>query len=117
MTIQRGSAASIDFPANGGRLMLGSTANNGVALTTASHLVISDEYSHTTTGDSNSSIGIRAVYGNIRIATNYSIKLETLGNLMIDGYTGQSIDRIIYKDSQGNNKYMIFYKGIMVGYN
>ena len=117
MRLQRGSSASVDLPANGGRLMIASTANNGVALTTANKLVISDVYSHTDTGDTYSTIGIRALNGSVRIATNYSIKLVADGALMIDGYTGQSIDRIIYKDSQGENKYMIFYKGILVGYN
>ena len=117
MTIQRGTNASVDLPANGGRLMIGSTAANGVALTTASSLVISDNYSHTTTGDSNSSIAIRSIYGSIRLASNYSLKLAISGDFIIDGYTGQSIDRIIYKDSNGNNKYMIFHKGLLVGYN
>ena len=44
MTIQRGNSAYVNFPANGGRLMIGSTADNGVALTTANKMVISDEY-------------------------------------------------------------------------
>lgn len=116
MRIQRGTSASVDLPANGGRLMLASSASNGVALTTASTLVISDSYSHTTTGDSNSSIGIRAINGHIRLASNSAIKLEPSGSLMINSYTGQS-KTVYYKDTSGNDKYLTFHKGLLVGYN
>ena len=116
MTIKRGTNASIDLPANGGRLMISSSASGGVALTSASSLVISDNYSHTDTGDNTASVGIRAIYGNIRIATNNSIKLVVSENLTIDNYTGQSTT-IYYKDNNNNTKYMTFYKGLLVGYN
>lgn len=83
MTIQRGDSACVDFPANGGRLMLGSTANNGVALTTAKTLVISDSYSHTDTGDTNASIGIRAIHGNVRIASNDGVRIHGSGGNLL----------------------------------
>lgn len=114
MNIQRGSSASVDFPANGGRLMLGSTANNGVALTTASHLVISDSYGHTDTGSSAATIGIRAIYGDARIATNYDFVVAASGRFYVNnhyGLTGQSG----FKDSNNNDIYLAFWKGILVG--
>jgi len=114
MTIQRGNNASIDFPANGGRLMLGSTATNGVALTTASKLVISDTYSHTDTGDSNASIGIRAINGNIRIASNDAIQIVPSGRFYINSHYGLTGQAGI-KDSNGNTFYLAFWKGLMVG--
>ena len=83
MTIQRGSSACIDFPANGGRLMLGSTATNGVALTTANKLVISDSYSHTDPGDTNATIGIRAINGNVRIASNTGVRIHGSGGNLL----------------------------------
>lgn len=83
MKIQRGDSACVDFPANGGRLMIGSSASNGVALTTASSLVISDSYSHTDTGDSNASIGIRAINGNIRIASNSGVRINGSGGNLL----------------------------------
>lgn len=117
MNIQRGSNASIDFPANGGRLMLGSTAGNGVALTTANRLVISDQYGDTVPHGSLAQIEIYTANGDLRFqAANHDISMNARG-LYIDGHQGQSIDRIIYKDSNNNNKYLIFYKGILIGYN
>ena len=83
MTIQRGSSAYVDFPANGGRLMIGSTAANGVALTTANKLVISDSYGHTDPGDSNATIGIRAINGNVRIASNSGVRIHGSGGNLL----------------------------------
>ena len=77
MNIQRGSNASIDFPANGGRLMLGSTAKNGVALTTANTLVISDQYGQVSPSYSNAQIEIRATNGQLRLATNHALRLSS----------------------------------------
>lgn len=77
MNIQRGSSASVDFPANGGRLMLGSTAGNGVALTTANRLVISDQYGQVAPSYSNAQIEIRATNGQLRIATNHALRLSS----------------------------------------
>ena len=77
MNIQRGSSASVDFPANGGRLMLGSTAGNGVALTTANTLVISDQYGQTAPSISNVQIEIRALNGQLRLATNHALRLSS----------------------------------------
>ena len=121
MTIKRGTNASIDFPANGGRLMLGSTAENGVALTTASTLVISDSYSHVSPGDNHASIGIRALNGNIRIASNHAIQLIPGGTgdtgLFINGHstrTGQM--SIVGRNSSGDFEYYVaFYNGLLVG--
>ena len=114
MRIQRGSSASVDLPANGGRLMLSSSATGGVALTTASKLVISDSYSHTDPGDSNATIGIRALNGNIRIASNSAIQLVPSGRLYINqfyGLTGQ----ISFKNINNTTYYAAFWKGILVG--
>lgn len=83
MRIKRGSSAAIDFPANGGRLMLASTAAGGVYLTSASNLVISDTYSHSSTGDSNASIGIRATHGNVRIASNSGVRIHGSGGNLL----------------------------------
>lgn len=116
MRIQRGSSASVDLPANGGRLMLGSTNTNGVALTTASTLVISDNYDHVTTGDDNSSIGIRSLNGNIRIASNYGIKLEA-PTIKVGNYTGLTGQvSVIGQSSSGQYEYYLaFYRGFLVG--
>lgn len=83
MTIKRGDNACVDFPANGGRLMIGSAATNGVALTTANKLVISDTYGHTDPGDSNATIGIRALNGNIRIASNNGVRIHGSGGNLL----------------------------------
>lgn len=83
MKIQRGSDACVDFPANGGRLMIASTATGGVALTTANKLVISDIYGHTDPGDSNATIGIRALNGNIRIASNNGVRIHGSGGNLL----------------------------------
>ena len=113
MTIQRGSNASIDFPANGGRLMLGSTATNGVALTTASKLVISDSYSHTDTGDANASIGIRAINGNLRIASNNAIQLLPTGNLYITNSRYGQTGKVRFVSDSGRTFHLGFTKGIL----
>lgn len=73
MTFRRGSSASIDFPCNGGRLMLSSSSSSAnVALTSAggsgdNGMCISDSYSTTGAGATGYSIGIRALYGGIRM--------------------------------------------------
>ena len=89
MRIRRGTNASVDFPCNGGRLMLGSTDSSGIALTSAGPVCISDNYDDVGTGDANASVGIRAHYGNVRIATSYSgggITLVTNGGgVWLDG--------------------------------
>lgn len=84
MLIKRGSSAAIDFPANGGRLMLASSSSSpNVALTSAggsgtNGLCIADSYGSTGSGASGYSIGIRAVFGSIRVAANspYLITLK-----------------------------------------
>ena len=116
MRIERGSLASIDFPANGGRLMLASTALNGVALTTAKYLTISDEYSDVSTGDSNASIALKATHGNLRLYTTESLTISITKDLVLDTHTGLSTT-INYKDDNNVNKYLVFYKGILIGYN
>lgn len=93
MRIRRGQNASIDFPCNGGRLMLASTAANGIALTSAGPVCISDYYDDVGTGDVNATVGIRARNGNIRLATSYddgtnkgAIVLSTAGGgVWLDG--------------------------------
>ncbi len=116
MKIQRGTSACVDLPANGGRLMLGSSNSNGVALTTANKLVISDVYSHTDPGDSNATIGIRALNGQVRIASNYGISFST-PSLNINGYTGQTGQiSVIGQSSSGQYEYYVaFFRGILVG--
>lgn len=115
MNIQRGANASVDFPANGGRLMLGSTSANGVSLTTANRMMISDLY-----GD----VAPRHSFSHIELYTyNGDITLDTAGrndinfytrSLYIDGYTGIT-GQSGFKDSNGNNLYLAFRKGILVG--
>ena len=114
MTIQRGNNANVDFPANGGRLMLGSTAGNGVALTTANRLIISDQYGDTAPHGSSAQIELYAGNGDLRLYSSYDLSLR--GNsIWIDGtyrgITGQSG----FKDSNNNNIYLAFYKGMLVG--
>lgn len=70
MLLQRGSNASVDFPANGGRLMLASTGSGGAALTSANELCIADTYGWIGSGEAGFKIGIRAGYGGIRIITS-----------------------------------------------
>ncbi len=100
MRINRGSSASVDFPANGGRLMLASSARGGVALTSAGEsgsggLCISDAYSHTGTGHASATIGIRTIYGWLRLASDVLVRLEhgdgsviNVGGSGIGTYTG-----------------------------
>lgn len=94
----------------------GGTLINGNG--TSYPVIISDQIGKDTRTSSYASIELSAMYGDLRLATNVDLVMSCRsGSLIIDGYTGQTIDRIIYKDSQGENKYMIFYKGLLVGYN
>lgn len=115
MSIQRGSNASIDFPANGGRLMLGSTSYNGAALTTANRMIISDLYGDAEPHHSFSHIELYTYNGDITLDTagRNDINFYTR-SLYIDGYTGIT-GQSGFKDSNGNNLYLAFRKGILVG--
>lgn len=116
MLIKKGINAAIDLPANGGRLMLASTNTGNVALTTANKLVISDQYSHTDPGDSNATIGIRAINGHVRIASNHAISLVAPA-INVSGYTGQTGQiSLIGQSSSGQYEYYVAFKnGILVG--
>ena len=122
MRIQRGTSASVDLPANGGRLMLGSTANNGVALTTANKLIISDVYGNTAPHRSGSQIEIYTSSGNLGINASkknivlgcvdmYIDKYDSSGSL-VKTYTAQS-----FQMKFSNGWYVAFRNGIAVGVN
>lgn len=115
MRIQRGSSASVDLPANGGRLMLGSTNTNGVALTTASTLVISDTYDHVTTGHDLATIGIRALNGHVRIASNDTVNINA-PTFIVNGSAGWT-GYLDVRDADGSTKLRLNFKsGICTGY-
>lgn len=115
MKIQRGSSASVDLPANGGRLMLGSINTNGVALTTASTLVISDNYDDVTTGHELATIGIRALHGHVRIASNDTVNINA-PTFVVNGSVGWS-GYVDVRDADGSTKLRLNFKsGICTGY-
>lgn len=75
MKIARGTGASVDFGANGGRLFLGATAAGGAILTSAANLCISDQYGATNDFGSSYSlytIGIIGTYGGILLRNDKS---------------------------------------------
>ena len=115
MNIQRGPNASVDFPANGGRLMLGSINTNGVALTTANRLIISDLYGDVAPHNDYSHIELYTYNGDIVLDTarRNDIVLKPR-DLWIDSYTGIT-GQSGFKDSNGDNLYLAFRKGILVG--
>lgn len=116
MKIQRGTSASVDLPANGGRLMLGSNDTNGVALTTAKTLLISDNYASVFPDDSNTSVQVEANYGNLVLDSPKAIKIIT-PYLYINGYTGQTGQiSVTGQSSSGQYEYYVAFKnGILVG--
>lgn len=119
MNIQRGSSASVDFPANGGRLMLGSTANNGVALTTANRLIISTTYGDVEPHSDPASIELYSTTGDIRLHTTgdgHDVTIQTNRFYMNGSYglTGQL--SIVGRGSSGDYEYYVAFKnGILVG--
>lgn len=116
MKIQRGTSASVDLPANGGRLMLGSDDTNGVALTTAKTLLISDNYASVFPDDSNTSVQVEANYGNLVLDSPKAIKIIT-PYLYINGYTGITGQMSVTgQGSSGQFEYYVAFKnGILVG--
>ena len=122
MRIQRGTSASVDLPANGGRLMLGSIPDNGVALTTANRLIISDVYGNTAPHRNGSQIEIYTSSGNLGI--NASKKNIVLGcvDMYIDKYdsSGSLVKTYTTQSFQmkfSNGWYVAFRNGIAVGVN
>jgi hypothetical protein len=92
LLMQRGTSAAIDFPCNGGRLMLSSSSGSAnVALTSAggsgtNGMCISDSYGATGSGASGYSIGIRGLYGSVRTAVSspYVVRLERTGGAYVE---------------------------------
>ena len=83
MYIRNGSNASVNFAGNGGRLTIGPSTSSGVQLTSAGvggsgALCISDSYGESGSGSSSATIGIRAIYGGIRIAAGSSSSNEPI---------------------------------------